>query len=76
LFQAALRYPYGYKRLEWWDAREGPLPNPDVQYPELKRAAAFVCTNITCSRPIYAPAELPAQVDKLSGILPGNRADM
>jgi uncharacterized protein len=67
LFQAALRYPSGYKRLEWWDAREGALPNPDVQYPELKRAAAFVCTNTTCSRPIYAPAELPAQVDKLSG---------
>ena len=68
LFQAALRYPANYKRLEWWDAREGKLPNPDVQYPELSRAAAFVCTNKVCSAPIFNPADLSARVDKISGI--------
>jgi uncharacterized protein YyaL (SSP411 family) len=65
LFQAALRYPSTYKRLEWWDPREGPLPNPDVQYPELKTAAAFVCTDHTCSTPIYKADELQSRVDKL-----------
>ncbi|HEV2963184.1 MAG TPA: DUF255 domain-containing protein [Candidatus Angelobacter sp.] len=65
LFQAALRYPSTYKRLEWWDHREGPLPNPDVQYPELKTAAAFVCTDRTCSTPIYKADELQNRVDKL-----------
>ena len=44
LFAAALASPGAYKRLEWWDEREGPLPNADVQYPVLKRAAAFTCT--------------------------------
>jgi len=67
LFQAALRYPAGYKRLEWWDTREGKLPNPDVQYPELSKAAAFVCTNRVCSAPIFNPGDLLAKVDRLSG---------
>ena len=65
LFQAALRYPSDYKQLEWWDVREGRLPNPDVQYPELKQAAAFICTSHTCSPPIFDPNNLPARVDKL-----------
>src|SRR5260370_25416533 len=65
LFLAALFYPSTYKRLEWWDPREGPLSNADVQYPELHAAAAFVCTDRTCSSPIFKPAELKARVDKL-----------
>jgi hypothetical protein len=68
LFQAALRYPVSYKRLEWWDTREGRLPNPDVQYPELKQAAAFICTSRTCSPPIFQPEQLAARVDKLTAI--------
>ncbi|HEY6351620.1 MAG TPA: DUF255 domain-containing protein [Candidatus Angelobacter sp.] len=65
LFQAALVYPSSYKRLEWWDRREGSLPNPDVQYPELKKSAAFICTNTTCSSPIFKPEDLAVRVDKL-----------
>jgi len=72
LFQAALNYPASYKRLEWWDAREGRLPNPDVQYPELKQAAAFVCTNRVCSPPIFKAEDLPARVDRLSGLRTGD----
>jgi uncharacterized protein YyaL (SSP411 family) len=68
LFQAALRYASDYKQLEWWDVREGRLPNPDVQYPELKQAAAFICTSHTCSPPIFDPNKLPARVDKLLSI--------
>ena len=68
LFQAALSYPSSYKRLEWWDAREGRLPNPDVQYPELKQAAAFVCTSRVCSPPIFKAEDLPSRVDRLSAL--------
>jgi len=66
--RAALRYPSDYKQLEWWDVREGRLPNPDVQYPELKQAAAFICTSHTCSPPIFDPNKLPSRVDKLLSI--------
>jgi uncharacterized protein len=68
LFQSALRYPATYKRLEWWDSREGALPNPDVQYPQLKTSAAFICTQRACSPPIFKPEDIQAKVDKLSGV--------
>ncbi|MGH9747291.1 MAG: thioredoxin domain-containing protein [Candidatus Acidiferrales bacterium] len=71
LFQAALRYPSNYKRVEWWDAREGRLPNPDVQYPQLIRAAAFVCTGRACSPPIFKPEDLAEKVEKLSAAKAG-----
>ncbi|MDX1569668.1 MAG: DUF255 domain-containing protein [Xanthomonadales bacterium] len=60
LFLAALDQPGWYKRPEWWDRSEGPLPNPDVTYPELKRPAVFVCTDNRCSLPIFEPAGLSA----------------
>ena len=66
LFRTALQYPSGYKRIEWWDAREGRLPNADVQYPQLMRAAAFVCTGRSCSPPIPRADQLLAKADKLS----------
>jgi uncharacterized protein len=65
LFRAALSYPSTYERLEWWDRKEGPLPNPDVQYPELREPAAFVCTDRTCSSPIFKPEELKARTEKI-----------
>ena len=68
LFQSALRYPATYKRLEWWDVREGALPNPDVQYPQLKTSAAFICTQRACSPPIFKPEDVAAKIDKLSNI--------
>jgi hypothetical protein len=58
LFKEALKCPVIYKRVEWWAPQDGPPPSPDVQYPSLKAAAAFVCTNKTCSAPITSPATL------------------
>jgi len=55
LFRAALAHPATYKRVEWWDRREGPLPNADVPYPKLEKAAAFVCTDRACSAPMFTP---------------------
>jgi len=34
------------------------MPNPDVTYPQMDRAAAFLCTNGACSQPIFDTAEL------------------
>jgi uncharacterized protein YyaL (SSP411 family) len=66
LFQAAVRYPSTYKRVEWWDQQEGPLPNPDVQYPALQASAAFICTDRSCSSPIFKAEELGTRVEKLA----------
>lgn len=53
LFAVLSRIPEPYKRLEWWDRAEGELMHHDVAYPKLKRAAAFVCTERTCSLPLF-----------------------
>ncbi len=66
LFLAASAYPGSYKRVEWWDPREGALPNPDVTYPERKEPSAFVCTGSSCSAPIVSAAALRARVDHLT----------
>ena len=66
LFLSALKYPNEYKRVEWWDKREGKLPRADVTYPELKTAAAFICTGTRCSTPIKKPEEIVARVERLN----------
>jgi hypothetical protein len=68
LFLAALQYPSLYKRLEWWDTREGKLPNPDVQYPAVQKAAAYVCTERTCSAPIFKAEEVAVKVNRVLGL--------
>jgi uncharacterized protein YyaL (SSP411 family) len=66
LFLEALRYPTFYKRVDWWDPKEGPMLNADVTYPVLPQAAAFICTNHRCSLPILKPEELRPRIDQLS----------
>lgn len=65
LFQAALQYPVVYRRVEWWDKAEGAMPNTDVQYPQLAKAAAFICVNNACSIPIYSAEKISAKADSL-----------
>lgn len=67
LYRAALSYPATYRRIEWLDAAEGALPNPDVTYPTLERPALFACIEKRCSLPIYAPEEAHAKLDRLFG---------
>ena len=64
LFAAALKLPALYKRVEWWDSREGALPNSDVEYPVLENAAAFVCTDRSCSPPVFSVQKLMATAGK------------
>jgi uncharacterized protein YyaL (SSP411 family) len=55
LFSIALRDAPPCTRIEWYDRREGPLPNSDVEYPALPAAAAFLCTKAACSSPTRSP---------------------
>jgi len=58
LFHASLAMPTAYKRIEWVDAAEGPLPNADITYPNLGRPAAFFCTATACSPPCFTKDQL------------------
>jgi uncharacterized protein len=64
LFAAAIRQPGTYKRIEWLDEREGPMPNADVGYPTLPKAAAFLCTDQACSAPVFAVNDLIEKIAK------------
>jgi uncharacterized protein YyaL (SSP411 family) len=58
LFATALREAPGYRRLEWFDVREGALPRQDVEFPTSGSASAFVCANGACSMPMRTPEAL------------------
>lgn len=67
LYKAALEYPLFYRRIEWLDIKEGPLPNPDVQYPTLPKSAIFVCANGQCSLPIFAAEKIAKTIERSRG---------
>ena len=62
LHAAALRYPADYLQVDWLDRTEGELPNPEIQYPDMGRAAAFACANGACSTPVYEAKEIAVAV--------------
>jgi uncharacterized protein YyaL (SSP411 family) len=62
LWQAVLEYPEAYRRVEWFDPAEGPLPNSDVPFPTLAYPAAFVCGNGTCSSPLKNPEAVEKRI--------------
>jgi uncharacterized protein YyaL (SSP411 family) len=65
LYRIALAFPGGYKRVEWYDEAEGPLPNADVEYPHFGKPAAFVCTGTSCSQPAKTAADLQKRLDRV-----------
>jgi uncharacterized protein YyaL (SSP411 family) len=65
LFDALLRSSPPYRRIEWWDTREAPLPHAEIEYPALNRAAAFFCDDRTCSKPIYDAGDLRSKMAEL-----------
>jgi hypothetical protein len=65
LHTIARAFPARYKRLEWLDLREGKLPNPDVEYPDLGEPAAFACSNKICSYPSFTADELKKTVEQM-----------
>jgi len=68
MFLVALTLPNVYRRVEWWDREQGALPNPDVQYPKLPRAAAFLCVNRRCSLPIFSEDELKKRLTEIDQV--------
>jgi uncharacterized protein YyaL (SSP411 family) len=70
LHALARALPARYKRLEWLDLREGRLPNPDVEYPDLGEPAAFACSNRICSFPSFNAEELQATVKQMAKLKP------
>jgi len=74
LHTLARALPARYKRLEWLDLREGKLPNPDVEYPDLGEPAAFACSNRICSFPSFNAEELAATVKQMAKLKPQRSA--
>ncbi|WMT73084.1 DUF255 domain-containing protein [Bradyrhizobium sp. Ash2021] len=74
LHALARALPARYKRLEWLDLREGKLPNPDVEYPDLGEPAAFACSNRICSFPSFSAEELRANVKQMAKLKPSRAA--
>ena len=74
LHTLARALPARYKRLEWLDLREGKLPNPDVEYPDLGEPAAFACSNRICSFPSFNAEELQATVKQMAKLKPARAA--
>ncbi|GAC1620353.1 MAG: thioredoxin domain-containing protein [Nevskia sp.] len=65
LFGVAAAFPSAYTRIEWWDRREGPLPQGDVRYPAFPKAAAYVCTERSCSTPIFESTVLSSRLARM-----------
>ncbi len=70
LYAASLAYPSLYKRIEWYDKDEGPLPNNDIKYPDISKAAVFICTQQRCSLPLLNPAEIPTAINEITHYKP------
>ncbi len=66
LFRSAIAYPDFYKRTDWFDRSEGPLPNSKVQYPEINGAVAFACNDTRCSLPARTPEQIAQRVNQIS----------
>lgn len=64
LFKAAIAQTPLYKQTEWLDKREGKLPGTDVEFPDLKTAAAFICTGNLCSAPVFDVTALNDQIEQ------------
>lgn len=71
LYDAARRYPMAYKRVDWWDPSQPPLPNTEVVFPTVGEARAYICSDGTCSRPITDPTQIERAIDAHLGVVRG-----
>ena len=62
LFQSAIGAAPTYKRVEWWDPAEGPLPREGLNYPAIPSVAAILCRYPPCSAPISDPQVFEARI--------------
>jgi uncharacterized protein len=66
MFAEARRAPTAYRLIERWDPHEGPPPRGESIFPDLGRAAAFLCANGACSSPI---PDAPALSKRLAKVI-------
>src|SRR5260370_39976016 len=66
LHALARALPARYKRLEWLDLREGGLPNPDAEYPDLGEPAPLACSHRTCSVPSLSAEDPHAKLKQMA----------
>jgi uncharacterized protein YyaL (SSP411 family) len=57
LFAIAQRYPSSYKIVEW-SSPGAPVKKGAIEYPDLGKAAAFLCADGRCSSPKFLPEDL------------------
>ena len=57
--------PGNYKQIEWQEPHTEAL-HKDISYPDLPKAAAYICTGNSCSSPVFKPEELAARIDRIS----------
>jgi uncharacterized protein YyaL (SSP411 family) len=62
LFHTAIGYFDQYKRIDFFDPKVGPPPNTDVEFPVLTNPAAFLCTQTSCSAPMFDAKRLEARL--------------
>ncbi|MAY27423.1 MAG: hypothetical protein CMK02_14185 [Polycyclovorans sp.] len=65
LHRTALASPGIRRRIEWWDRREGPLPNADVAFPAFDRPAGYFCTASRCSAPSFDADQYRQRIEAL-----------
>jgi uncharacterized protein YyaL (SSP411 family) len=58
LFETAIAYPCIYKQMEWFDLHDKSSRRPTIPYPDLPQAAAYLCTDNTCSSPVFDKTDL------------------
>jgi hypothetical protein len=64
LHERALRIPTRHKLVEWWSPEEDPPLPGGLSFPELHRAAAFLCTASGCSPPVFDVLSLERALDR------------
>ncbi len=66
MFAASLRLSDQHKLVEWWDRQRGPAPRGEDIFPEMEKAAAFLCANGACSSPLGSVAALEKRLAKIN----------
>ena len=66
LFFQSQKYPLAFKQTEFFDRKDGRLPSGDTEYPDLPKAAAFLCSGNACSAPVYSTEKLKSSLDGLA----------
>lgn len=66
LYLTVLKSPTIYRRVDWLDKNGTPVPNLEVDFPDLGKPAVFMCLGSRCSSPAYQPSDLAKLIERLA----------